>query len=77
MHLEGRAATWYHHVMCQHKDIIWPQFINLVSVRLEEIKEVKLIGEFNKLKQMGSYDEYVDKFEELRTCLIPLSCKEL
>lgn len=28
-----------------------------------------IIGEFDKLKCTGSYDEYVDKFEELRACM--------
>lgn len=29
-----------------------------------------MVAEFNKLKQTGSYEDYVDKFEELKACLL-------
>ncbi|KAK6140363.1 hypothetical protein DH2020_025894 [Rehmannia glutinosa] len=47
--------------------------MEVVSSRFEELKEAKIIGEFNKLKHTGSYAEYVDKFEELHACMMMLN----
>lgn len=48
----------------------WMQFIELVSPRFEELLETRIIAEFNKLRQVGTYSDYVNKFEELRACML-------
>lgn len=70
MHLEGKANQWYQYLSISQTDLNWAQFIELVSARFEELKETKIVAEFNKLKMMGSYADYVEKFEELRACLL-------
>lgn len=44
--------------------------MKLVSARFEELKETKIVVEFNKLRMYGNYSDYVDKFEELRACVL-------
>ncbi|KAK6152008.1 hypothetical protein DH2020_014643 [Rehmannia glutinosa] len=40
------------------------------EMKFEELRESRIIAEFNKLKQTGSYADYVDKFEELKACML-------
>ncbi|KAK6115436.1 hypothetical protein DH2020_007705 [Rehmannia glutinosa] len=49
------------------------EFIEIISARFEELKEAKIIAEFNKLKHTGSYHDYVEKFEELKACMLLLN----
>ncbi|CAA0816707.1 Unknown protein, partial [Striga hermonthica] len=70
MHFEGKAAQWYQSFSSKCEDICWADFIELISARFEALKESKIIGEFNKLRHVGSYVDYVEKFEELRACMI-------
>ncbi|KAK6121452.1 hypothetical protein DH2020_044798 [Rehmannia glutinosa] len=73
MHFEGKAAHWYQNFNTKHVELTWAQFVEIVSSRFEELKEAKIIGEFNKLKHTGSYAEYVDKFEELQACRLMMN----
>lgn len=54
-------------------ELDWDQFIDLVSARFEELKEAKIIAEFKKLRQVGNYSDYVDRFEELKACMFLLN----
>ncbi|KAK6137448.1 hypothetical protein DH2020_028805 [Rehmannia glutinosa] len=70
MHFEGKAAQWYQSFCMKQVEWTWQQFVEVISARFEELKEVKIIAEFNKLKHTGSYNDYVDKFEELKACML-------
>lgn len=52
---------------CAH--LTWEQFIDFISIKFEEIKEENVIEEFTKLRCGTNYEEYVDKFEELKACM--------
>ncbi|CAA0822266.1 Unknown protein, partial [Striga hermonthica] len=69
MHLEGKAALWFQNLSAKQPELNWSQFVEIVSARFEELKEVKIIAKFNKLRHTGSYADYVDKFEELKACM--------
>ncbi|KAH6820459.1 hypothetical protein C2S53_002617 [Perilla frutescens var. hirtella] len=66
MNLEGKAAVWFQSNSSKHADLTWPQFLDLISARFEDLKEDNIVAEFNKLRHTGSYTDYVEKFEELR-----------
>lgn len=42
----------------------------MISARFEDLKTSNIIVEFNKLKQTGTYDEYVEHFDELKACML-------
>lgn len=44
-------------------ELTWVKFVEMISERFDELKESKVITEFNKRRQVGSFDEYVEKFE--------------
>ncbi|KAK6150015.1 hypothetical protein DH2020_017540 [Rehmannia glutinosa] len=70
MHFDGKAASRFQNYSSKCAGQSWNQFLEIVSAGFEELKEIKIIAEFNKLKQPGSYVEYVEKFEELRACMM-------
>ncbi|KAK6132617.1 hypothetical protein DH2020_033647 [Rehmannia glutinosa] len=70
MHFEGKAASWFQNYSQKFIGHTWNQFLEVVTTRFEELKESKIIVEFNKLKKSGSYNEYVERFEELRACMM-------
>ncbi|KAK6119541.1 hypothetical protein DH2020_046708 [Rehmannia glutinosa] len=76
MHFEGKAAQWFQNFSSKHVELSWNQFIEVVSARFEELKEARIIAEFNKLKHSGSYAEYVERFEELRACMLVLNNRD-
>ncbi|CAA0825197.1 Unknown protein, partial [Striga hermonthica] len=76
MHLEGKAALWFQNLSAKQLELNWGQFVEIVSARFEELKEVKIIAEFNKLRHTGSYADYVDKFEELKACMQLMNQRE-
>ncbi|KAK6160382.1 hypothetical protein DH2020_003763 [Rehmannia glutinosa] len=73
MHFDGKAAQWYQSFCMKQGELSWHQFVEVVSARFEELKEARIIAEFNKLKHNGSYMDYVDKFEELKACMLFLN----
>ncbi|KAK6160714.1 hypothetical protein DH2020_004095 [Rehmannia glutinosa] len=73
MHFEGKAAQWQHSFYMRHGELTWKQFVEIISARFEELKEAKIIDEFNKLKHPGLILDYVDRFEELKACMLLLN----
>lgn len=69
MNFEGKANVWYHNSSSKCVNITWEQFLGVVSTKFEEIKEENVIEEFTKIRHVGSYEEYVDKFEDLKACM--------
>ncbi|KAH6811974.1 hypothetical protein C2S51_025736 [Perilla frutescens var. frutescens] len=69
MQFEGKAAQWYQNLAARGLDLTWQQFLEVISARFDDLKETKIICEFNKLKHTGSYEDYVERFEELRACM--------
>lgn len=70
LHFEGKAAQWFGYMCQNYSEPSWERFVELVSARFEELKEGKVMAEFHKLSVTSSVDEYIDKFEELRSYLL-------
>lgn len=69
MSFEDRASLWYQNFSSKCANLTWEQFIDFISNKFEEIKEENVIEEFTKLRCGANYEEYVDKFEELKACM--------
>lgn len=76
MHFDGRAALWYQNHSQKQIELSWAQFLEVLTARFEDLRESRVIDEFNKLKQTGSYADYVDKFEELKACMSLINGEE-
>lgn len=70
-HFEGRALQWFQNFGYENiLNITWEQFLEVIAARFDDISDAKIIMEFKNLKQTGTYTQYVEKFEELRSCLM-------
>ncbi|KAH6809268.1 hypothetical protein C2S51_027051 [Perilla frutescens var. frutescens] len=76
LHFDGKADQWFQNYCHKFKGYSWAQFLDVVSARFEELREAKIIMEFNKFKHQGSYDDYVKRFEELKACMMMLNHSE-
>ena len=61
IHLEGRSDIWFHDYQESHKTFSWEQFMVDACNRFQERGHENFIGEFNKLKQTGTVEEYIKK----------------
>ncbi|KAH6780602.1 hypothetical protein C2S52_011839 [Perilla frutescens var. hirtella] len=73
MHFDGKASQWFQNLALKESDLSWEQFLDVVSARFEEIRDAKVITEFNKLKHTGLYTDYFNRFEELKACMLLLN----
>jgi hypothetical protein len=65
MYVKGWAEYWWRGTGCNANIIPWHQFVRMLEDRFYDRSAYEVIGEFHNLKQTGSVNEYVDKFEEL------------
>lgn len=70
IHLEGRVNMWYHDYQESNATITWDQFMLDVCNRFQEGGHDNIIGEFNKLRQNESVEEYHENFEELKAFIV-------
>lgn len=70
IHLEGRADIWFHEYQENHKTFSGEQFMVNACNRFQEGRHENFIGEFNKLKQTGTVEEYQESFEELKAFIV-------
>lgn len=70
IHFEGNALSWFQNLNMGDITITWKQFVEVVFTRFEDLSVFNIIVEFNKLKMTGSFEDYVERFDELRTCLL-------
>lgn len=70
LYLEGEADRWYQTVQEIHPYISWDNFVALLLQRFSTGSQENLIGQFNKLTQKGSVDDYIAEFEDLRGYMI-------
>lgn len=71
LHFEGKASLWLQTLPSEHDTCTWSQFLEAVCARFEKPKDaIEVVGEFRKLRQTGSYLEYVETFQHLKTCML-------
>lgn len=70
IHFDGKTLSWFQNLNMGEISITWEQFLEVVSARFEDLRVSNIIVKFNKLKQTGNYEEYVDIFDELKACLV-------
>lgn len=66
MNFEGKALSWFENYVIDNSVVTWDQFIRDVSIRFDDLRERKIIAEFNKLKQTGSLIDYIEILKNLR-----------
>ncbi|XP_074346537.1 uncharacterized protein LOC141685327 [Apium graveolens] len=66
LHMEDDADIWYRTVEEEKHNLLWPEFSKLVCQRFNKGGYENVVGQFNKLIQKGTVDDYINQFDELR-----------
>lgn len=68
LYLNGLAKTWYHSL--SKREIIWTQFKEELICRFGDTVMEDIVEEFNKLSQVGTIDEFLVKFEDMKAQML-------
>ncbi|XP_074271624.1 uncharacterized protein LOC141595557 [Silene latifolia] len=66
MYMTGRAESWFNSYVVVRPTVDWNDFIVDLCARFKEEIAGNVVEEFNKLRQTGSIDDYLDAFENLK-----------
>ncbi|CAH9106149.1 unnamed protein product [Cuscuta epithymum] len=69
MYVEGNVEHWYMDMTIAGREAMsWDTFVKLFLDKFS--KDNEIIGEFNKLRQKGGVEDYIDKFSELKSFML-------
>ena len=72
LYLEGKAEIWFEGYMCGlDVSLEWEEFSRAICSRFGNRDDI--VEEFNKLTQEGGMEEYVERFEELKSLMHSLN----
>jgi hypothetical protein len=72
LYLEGKAEIWFEGYMCGlDVSLEWEEFSKAICSRFGSRDDI--VEEFNKLTQEGGMEEYVERFEELKSLMHSLN----
>lgn len=66
LHIEIDADIWYRTIEREQKNLLWPEFCNLVCHRFSKMRYENVVKQFNKLTRKGKVEDYITQFDELR-----------
>lgn len=72
IHLQGRASQWHHMYMKSRltREVPnWEEYVRAFSTRFDTSQYEDPMSELMYLRQTGSIQEYLDRFDELMNCL--------
>ncbi|KAL5706540.1 hypothetical protein ACHQM5_024694 [Ranunculus cassubicifolius] len=70
LHFHGKAESWYQSSQDSLGELSWEHFILMIQARFFEDVGENIIGEFNKLRQTSTVEEYQSRFEELQSLML-------
>ncbi|KAK2996080.1 hypothetical protein RJ640_000861 [Escallonia rubra] len=70
VHFDEQAECWYAASIKPLGRVRWNQFVVDMYARFSLTNRISVIGEFNKLVQIGSVDDYFNRFESVRAQVV-------
>lgn len=70
LYLEGETDVWYQALQDELPWLLWDEFVHQLCHRFTKGGHENMTGQFNKLMQRGRVDDYIRKFEELKTYML-------
>ncbi|XP_027086384.1 uncharacterized protein [Coffea arabica] len=77
LHLKGKADIWFHGMYHRRIEVPWEELSMAICERFGGGTPEETIEEFNKLTQTGSVTDYLEKFELLKSLVMPLLPNQL
>jgi len=66
LHLKGPTKVWFNNYILGERNISWEEFIvDVYSIFRDDLGS-KVVGDFNCIQQIGTLEEYLTRFEELK-----------
>jgi hypothetical protein len=65
LYIKGKTEFWWRGTSYSPNNVQWHQFCRWLGDRFNDTSTYEVVGQFHSLRQMGSVNEYIDKFEEL------------
>ncbi|KAK2977942.1 hypothetical protein RJ640_002582 [Escallonia rubra] len=75
VHFEGQAEHWFGTYIKAKVRVHWGEFVRDLNSRFAKLFKESVIGEFHKLRQLGSVEQYYNEFETLRSLLVNEGCR--
>ncbi|KAK2987890.1 hypothetical protein RJ640_020407 [Escallonia rubra] len=70
VHFDSQAEHWYAAYIKPVENVDWDSFVKDLYARFSVLTGVSVLGEFNKLQQIGTVDDYFNRFEALRAQVV-------
>ncbi|XP_021765492.1 uncharacterized protein LOC110730018 [Chenopodium quinoa] len=70
LYMIDKAESWVSSYLSVRKNVDWDDFIIDVTPRFKDGKGINVVEQFNKLQQDDNLEDYIDKFEDLRSVLL-------
>ncbi|KAK2978856.1 hypothetical protein RJ640_010426 [Escallonia rubra] len=70
VHFDAQAEYWYAAYIKPVENVDWNSFVTDLFARFSVVTRVSVLGEFNKLQQIGTVDDYFNRFETLRAQVV-------
>ncbi|KAK2990494.1 hypothetical protein RJ640_004196 [Escallonia rubra] len=70
VHFDAQAEHWYAAYIKPLIRVDWDSFVRDLYARFSVLTGVSVLGEFSKLQQVGTVDEYFNRFEALRAQVV-------
>ncbi|KAK2968364.1 hypothetical protein RJ640_019502 [Escallonia rubra] len=70
VHFDAQAEHWYAAYIKPIENVDWDSFVKDLYARFSVLTGVSVLGEFNKLQQIGTVDDYFNRFEALRAQVV-------
>ncbi|KAF9606470.1 hypothetical protein IFM89_025444 [Coptis chinensis] len=70
LYLEGRADSWFLEYQEGREIIEWTELTEQIYKRFEEVGQDNYVGNFNKLVQTDTIEEYYECFETLKAIMV-------
>ncbi|KAK2987101.1 hypothetical protein RJ640_011812, partial [Escallonia rubra] len=70
VHFEGQAEYWFSTYIKPRGRVYWQDFVRDLHARFAKLFKESVLGEFHKLRQVGTVEQYYNEFETLRSILV-------
>ena len=70
IHLVGQIETWFASYIAIKRNADWSDFIVDVCNRFKEELGSQVVEDFHKLQQVGTVEEFLERFEELKLLML-------
>ncbi|KAK2965721.1 hypothetical protein RJ640_022248 [Escallonia rubra] len=75
VHFEAQSEYWFGIYIKARGRVLWLVFIRDLTARFAKLFKESVIGEFHKLRQVGTVEQYYNDFEALRSIMVNEGCR--